>query len=106
MQSKIVELLFKIKGHSPMYIGSKSLVRLRNFLDGYIFAMQNEGVDWGADIYEDFNEWLDKKYNTRRKSVLWDYYLPMVCGDEEKSFDLFFEEFTAFIERMNNDGQA
>ena len=96
MQNKIVTMLSSIRKYPGMYIGTKSLKLLKLYLFGYIHAMDEEGIDCGADIYYRFNEWMAERYIIE-KTALWDDYLPDFCDDEEAAFDLFFKEFFYYV---------
>lgn len=98
----IIDLLFMIKKRGGLYIGTKSITRLRSFIDGYMFAMNLENKEYNAGIFYNFNDWMAQKYNVK-KSILWDIYLLNLTNNEEKSFDLFFEELEMFLKKHNID---
>lgn len=93
---EILYLLGIIKLKPGMYIGSKSLAKLRSFIDGYIFAMNCKKIKYCADQYKIFNKWLAKRYNICT-SELWDGYLTKIINDNELAFDLFFDELEIFM---------
>lgn len=99
MESKIVNLIAAIRECPGIYIGTKSLKLLHLFILGYIYAMKQEGIDCGKEIFYSFNEWHAAKYNIK-KVVLWDDYLPDVCDKSNDPFDLFFEEFFYYVENV------
>lgn len=96
----IIDLLFMIKKRPGAYIGKRSIVKLKSFLDGYCCALIYENINYNLDIYYSFNEWLAERYNIN-SVVLWDTYLVQKTKDEALSFDLFFEELEIFL-RENN----
>ena len=98
----IIDLLFMIKKRGGLYIGTKSITRLRSFIDGYMFAMNLENKEYNACIFYNFNDWMAQKYNVK-KSILWDIYLLNLTNNEEKSFDLFFEDLETFLKEYNID---
>ncbi len=98
----IIDLLFMIKKRGGLYIGTKSITRLRSFIDGYMFAMNLENKEYNAGIFYNFNDWMAQKYNVK-KSILWDIYLLNLTNNEEKSFDLFFEDLETFLKEYNID---
>ena len=99
-QIKIIELLLTIKSIPGLYIGTKSITRLKSFIDGYRFIMDSENREYGVNIYYDFNEWMAHKYFIR-EPILWDTFLLGLVNSEEKAFDLFFEELEAFLKENN-----
>lgn len=98
--SNIIDLLMMVKQRPAMYIGSKSLLRLRSFIDGYTFAMECENIDCSADVYYTFNEWLAQKYNIW-ESILWDKYLSSIAKDKVDPFDLLFEDLEVYLKENN-----
>ena len=98
----IIELLFMIKKRGGLYIGTKSITRLKSFIDGYKFVMNLENKEYNADVYYQFNDWMAQKYNVK-ESILWDMYLLKLTDDEGKSFDLFFEELEMLLKEHNID---
>lgn len=56
----VIYLFTMIKKKPGLYIGSKSLVRLKSFIDGYIFALKIKGNDYQTEQYKKFNKWIEK----------------------------------------------
>lgn len=100
MSDDVLNLIKMIKLKPGLYIGSKSLVKMRSFLDGYFFAMRCNNIEYNSVQYNNFNTWISKKYNIRT-SELWDTYLLKVTNNEEDAFDLFFEELEGFMKENN-----
>lgn len=97
----IIELLYMIKQKPGLYIGYKSLQRLRCFIDGYRFAMKCEGIDYDVITYNNFNEWIADKYNIR-EPILWDrYLLDLSNNNQDVAFDLFFENLEIYVNDNN-----
>lgn len=96
----IICLLMMIKLRPGLYIGTKSLVRLCSFIDGYKFAMICDNKKYKINQYYEFNEWLAQKYHIR-ESILWDDYLIRFVQNESEAFDLFYEELEAFLKENN-----
>lgn len=96
MENRVFKLLFKIRKCPGLYLGKKSLEILKIFIDGYICAMNEVGLDSGKDMYYDFNDWVQKKYNIRNP-ILWDTYLPNICGNSDDAFELFYKELDLYI---------
>lgn len=60
MQNKFITLISKIKEHPTAFLGKRSLQLLRIYIDGYLYAMQQEEIDCGESVYYAFNGWLAK----------------------------------------------
>lgn len=94
--NNIVDLLFMIKKRPGAYIGEKSIIKLKSFLDGYRCALEYENIEYGVNIYRLFNDWIAKKYNIISVE-LWDAFLLRKTENAAAAFDLFFEEFDLFL---------
>lgn len=94
----VTELLLEIRKRPGMYIGTKSMIRLRCYINGYIYAMKTEaGLDCGDRVFWDFNEWLNKKYGVK-DSLFWENSLTHISKDD--AFDLFYKEFDEYLETL------
>ena len=96
MKNSIIDLIIKIKQRPGMYLGSKSVVKLRVFLEGYIYAMVENNFDCQKNIYDDFNEWFRKKYEIR-ESYIWDRFLSDTISNPEEAIDKLYEEFELYL---------
>lgn len=92
-------MLETIKQKPGLYIGSKSLKKLKGFMDGYIYAMNQNGMECHVDQYWNFNEWISKRYNIR-STESWDSFLLKVEKNEERAFDLFYEQLDLFLNEL------
>ena len=57
------ELLEKIRQRPQIYIGEKSLVKLRHFLNGAACALYSEDDADSGDFLKGFQEWVRMKYD-------------------------------------------
>ena len=55
-----------------------------------------EEVKYRRDIYRDFCGYLNEKYKEER-SVIYDRFLPEICGSDEYAFDRFFTELEQYL---------
>ncbi|MBO6231477.1 MAG: antibiotic biosynthesis monooxygenase [Ruminiclostridium sp.] len=92
----ILDVMMKVMEKPGMYIGERSLIGLRCFLEGYQELARSENIDYGKSEYDRFNEWLAAKYNVTG-SVLWDRYLTEMNDDENSAFELFHKELELFM---------
>lgn len=99
MKNKIINLLLKIKDRPGLYLGEKSLPKLRSFINGYIYAMKHEnGLDCGEEVYYDFNDWLNKKYNIINP-IFWERSLRNMSISD--AFDLFYKELDIYLKTID-----
>lgn len=94
----VTEMLFEIRKQPEKYLGTKSLIRLRIFIFGYIHAMKMElGLECGDRVLWNFNEWINKKYDIR-EPVFWEHSLTEISLSD--NFDMFFKEFDEYLETL------
>lgn len=94
----VTELLLEIRKRPVIYIGTTSLIRLRCYIHGYIYAVKHEaGLDCGDRVFWDFNEWLNKKYNIK-DSICWENGLTNISAND--AFDLFYKEFDTYLDTL------
>lgn len=94
----VTELLLEIRKQPELYLGTKSLIRLRSFIFGYVHAMKHEvGSDCGDRVFWDFNEWLIQKYDIK-KSNFWENNLTNISLND--AFDLFYKEFDTYLDTL------
>lgn len=89
----IHEMIIKII-HKPIsYLGSKSISKLRCFIDGFSI-----GYDYPHfhPFFPEFQSFIETKYKINY-SDSWNNILLKITNDEEKAFDLFVEEFESFL---------
>ena len=97
---KIYELLDVIKLRPHIWLTSKSITSLQDFLNGYmLLGFEDDIYNPGQPSIDDFKYWiLDKD---KRKLGVGNPYRTVLLhectGDEEKAFDRFFEYLEEFI---------
>jgi hypothetical protein len=102
--SKIYELLFAIERKSHIWISSKSITALENFIAGYLTLAGNDNDIYYPDEphYNEFIYWIyikNKKQNrfSFRSFPLTKLLLSKNRLDEEKAFEMYFDELREFI---------
>ena len=83
-----------IKQRSGAFLGEKSALKLKSFLDGFEYSMilcNNEGF---TESYADFKKWFEIKHNIRTTESWYDYLIRHY--DDVKAFDVFFSEAEEF----------
>ena len=98
-------LIETIRKRPGMYLGSKSITALMNFIHGYQFAMceRREFDDASTDLFPlDFwfmHEYTALLYGFYESTAGWRNHILQNCGgDEEKALFRFFELFDEFKE--------
>lgn len=96
----IYELLNKIEYRPELYLGEKSIVKLRIYLMGFAYGLTYP--DLNEPLY-DFQLFIEYKYNNSRKTALgWDsILLKYTNGNEEMALNLFFKELKIFMLENN-----
>ncbi len=102
--SNVYDLLNLIHPRPALYLGTKSILRLRSYLDGFGYALDIKKIkfDWkkfySEDNFQDsFHEFTAKYFSWCESTAGWQNIILKECNnDEEKAVDVFFallEEF-------------
>lgn len=97
LETDILNIIFKIKERPQVYLGNKSIIRLKCFLDGFKIAYDFPNV---SVAFPEFYPYISKKYNCI-KSYSWCTILYLEANNDEKAFDLFFDELENFLKENN-----
>lgn len=98
----LYELLEQIKVRPEIYIGTKSLFRLRHFLDGVLHClndMQGLHLDRESDCSEflqGFQEWIQMRYDICSDHH-WSSIIIFYSYDEADAFDSFYDMLNEFL---------
>jgi len=95
----IVKLLFRLKERPICYLGAKSITRLHLFLDGFCWGYNYPSI---TPFFPDFQKKIELKYKWELNDS-WFSILLKVTNDEEKAFDLFYEELQIYLKENNDD---
>ena len=95
----LLNVIFSIKKIPGIYLGTKSVSRLRSFLDGFSLGYNYPSM---KPNFRDFQERMEAKYRVR-ESIGWDMILLRQTNDETQAFDLFFEEFEECLKECGID---
>lgn len=101
MANKIIEisekersLLSKIRRRPPMFVGEYSLSKLRNFFDGYNYALDNQH----CIIPKEFNEFVLKKYKIHPDNMSYVTAILQNMPDGKEAIEVFFNLLDEFLE--------
>ena len=98
--NNMYDLFVRINLRPTLYLGTKSILRLKSYLDGYGYALDSKKIkcDWKHFLEFDFLDFVERYFNWNKSTMnSWEKILLEECNDnEEKALDLFFailEEF-------------
>jgi len=93
----VYELLLMIKKYPGAFIGEKSALKLKSFLDGFEYAMFLCNNESFTKNYAGFKKWFEIKHNIRNTDSWYEYLIRHY--DDVKAFDVFFSEAEEFFEQ-------
>lgn len=98
----IFEILEKIQVKPGMYIGKASVSDLFMFLVGYKTARRELEIELEqreADFCENFQPWLQRKFEVLTTVKSWATIILLQCQDEKEAFYYFFKLLDEFEHR-------
>ena len=94
----IYDIMDGVREKPALFMGSKSITALRNFLDGAIYASQILGIDddgcndFSPIPFRFFNDYVAQFYNYFESTSGWmNMILNKNNGEEKDSFDIFYK---------------
>ena len=94
-----LNVLFKLKNRPVVYLGAKSITRLKIYTDGFSHGYNYPGI---GTAFPEFQERMEEKYK-EIECISWATILLRQTNDEAKAFDLFFEEFEEYLKENGVD---
>lgn len=91
-QDDIARLLAKIHSRPGVYLGTKSLIKLKHFMDGFFEALYlcGDTDEKSVSPYpEGFQEWIAMKYDIT-STHHWSSIITFHSVNDEEAFDTFF----------------
>ena len=84
-----------------MYIGDKSIMALKSFIDGYFYAIRANNIDADDNIkFDDFHDWVAGQFNWKESTAGWSRIILRECNEnEELAIDKFFVLYDKFKTR-------
>ena len=89
------ELLLMIKQRLGAFLGKKSALKLKSFLDGFEYAMFLCNNESFTKNYAELKKWFEIKHNIRNTDSWYEYLIRHF--DDDKAFDVFFSEAEEFF---------
>ncbi|MHC0063625.1 hypothetical protein ACWATR_11950 [Nostoc sp. UIC 10890] len=98
----IYDILAMIRTRPGMYLGQRSLTALRSFIDGYFFAIGQNGIliEEENPPFSQFHDWVARYYKWNESTAGWKNIILREVGDEAKACDVFFELLELFKQRF------
>lgn len=89
----LYELFRQIRRRPAMYLGTCSILRLRDFLSGcHYMMMRFEIQDDTKPDFQGFHDWVAQKFGWRESTAGWaNIILAETDNDEAKALDRFWE---------------
>jgi hypothetical protein len=94
-------LLQEIKDNPVMYLDKPSITCLHFFLNGYLDARMDLGLDREGSGMKGFKDWIQERAKTQ-VCQSWSGIILFGSGTERIAFYRFFEEFEHFLKQKNN----
>ncbi|MGF1524674.1 MAG: hypothetical protein ACFBSF_20300 [Leptolyngbyaceae cyanobacterium] len=99
----LFDLIMNIRKRPAMYLGQPSVVQMRAFLAGYIFARRQSKIPQThqEQTFSMFQSWVQEKYKIS-SSQSWDRIILFFSQDERAALEQFFVLFDEFVESTQN----
>ena len=83
----LAELFEEVLGQPALFVGNRSVVRIKSFVDGYRYALWKTGDDDESGPYYGFQRFVEERYNVRT-SHSWDRIVCFMAADDVGGFEL------------------
>ena len=100
IEKDYLKLLFTIKKRTLLFLSSKSILNLGDFINGFWFGFEYSDKK-AKSIIIPFSSYVKRKYDVPETKNVYGCLLILSNSDEEKAFDLFFEELETFLKENN-----
>jgi len=102
MDDLVSHVVREIQRAPGMYLGQKSAIRLRAFLDGVVYAQYLQNIQpYGSDVLQSFRDWIYLRY-PELSSLSWELVLVQTGGGDQEAFDLFGKLWDQFQHERGN----
>jgi hypothetical protein len=93
----VFDLFARVRNKPALFVGEKSLIRIRAFVDGYIVgAAECKRLPQGLDTFHDFHDWIAKKFNFTAPTSGWCNMILDRTESDAQAFDRFYELLDEF----------
>jgi len=97
----IYEKLYDIKERYNIYIGGKSLIFLKAFMDGYIDREYELNPNFQSSFFH-FGNFVISYYGGNHRSENWERIITAYTLNEEAAFEKFYEFLDDFLENESD----
>ena len=100
-------ILTLIRARPATYLGSKSITKLKSFLDGYYFSKYESDPHLSLENNDEevfwlkFQDWLEDKYQVKSNQS-WVAIIRFFSTDDAAALDLFFDLVDEFVYCLSN----
>ena len=96
-QNSLTGFLEMIQERTSMYIGGRTIVHLKAFLDGWFFGREDDISD--SYLLGDFQEWVQDRYKIK-STQSWAQIILFYSTDEYDALSNFFKLWSRFLENQ------
>jgi hypothetical protein len=82
----LLELFDDILARPALYVGQRSIFKIKAFIDGYRYARWSPGDNSETDPYYGFQGWVQRRFNIRTAHS-WDRIIAFMSSDEVDAFE-------------------
>lgn len=100
----IIKKLSMIKDDPMIYIGKKSVILLRAYLDGYLDRVIELNPEFKSIFFE-FYDFIREEYKMAPNHN-WDRILTAYTSTDEEAFDLFYKYLDKFLTAKDGELQS
>ena len=83
----LVELFEEVLAQPGLFVGHRSVTRIKSFMDGYRYALWKRGEYDESDAYYGFQSFVEERFNLRT-SHGWDSIVSFMALEELGAFEL------------------
>ena len=84
------ELFERVLAKPALYVGNRSIMRIKSFMDGYRFARWDLGDEHHDDLYDEFQQFVESRFNVKT-SHSWDRIICFMSSDDVDAFEMVKE---------------
>jgi hypothetical protein len=96
-ESELAEFLSHIRAHPSIFLAGVSFERLHGAIVGFMLGRYPDGGNWS--LIDKFQDWLRKQTGIGDWAS-WHRIIRCLSSDDHDAFNLFFRQFTAFIDDL------
>lgn len=88
--NEFTQMVVNMKDNECMYVGTRNITSIGDFLRGYASALASQGNYIGNEELHKYQVWMQGRFNiTISKS--WDKIIKFIAANEQEAIDMFWE---------------